>query len=357
MSAQLPFKGLKVIELANVLAGPSVGMFFAELGANVVKIENPRAGGDPTRKWKLPSEDPSSPVSAYYLSVNYGKQVVFLDLTAPPERERFFALLADADVLIVNFRPGDEVKLGLQYETVSRLFPQLIYAHITGYGPNDNRPAFDLILQAESGLMNINGTPESGPLKLPVALIDILAGHQLKEGILTALLQRKQGGKGCHVEVSLADAAFTSLINQGTNYSVAGVDPERKGSLHPNIAPYGETFRLKDGNHIVLAVGTEKQFRKLCEALSLETLLTDEMFSTNTARVQNRRKLAEILSASLAVLDFNTFSGKTNGEVPFARIHSVGEAIESEAGKRNLIGMDAEGHHYRVLRSCVFKIS
>jgi crotonobetainyl-CoA:carnitine CoA-transferase CaiB-like acyl-CoA transferase len=223
-------KHLTVIELASVLAGPAVGMFLAELGAKVIKIENPD-GGDVTRQWKLPSEDGQSEVSAYFSSVNYGKQYQSINLKTTEGKQAVLNLMATADIVLTNFKSGDDIKLGLDYETLNALNPKLIYACITGFGPNDSRTAFDVVLQAEAGLMYMNGAPESGPIKWPVAVIDLMAAHQLKEGILLALLQRERHGLGAKVSVSLYDAAIASLANQATNWLMAGHIPQRLGSL------------------------------------------------------------------------------------------------------------------------------
>ena len=200
-------KNLKVVELASILAGPAVGTFFAELGAQVLKVENKKTAGDITRSWKVAGENPVAAVSAYYASANWGKEVIFADLSNPTEREEIYGHIAEADIVIANFKAGADKKLGMDYDTIRKLNPSIIYAHITGYGENNPRPAFDALLQAETGYMSMNGTADSGPLKMPVAMIDILAAHQLKEGILLALLHRSQSEEGAYVGISLYDAA------------------------------------------------------------------------------------------------------------------------------------------------------
>lgn len=286
-------KKLKVVEVASVLAGPSVGMFFAELGARVIKIENERVGGDVTRNWKLPEEDPTSPVSAYFASINWGKTHVFADIGSPEGQDLLRKELEDADILIMNFKPGDEKKFGLDSDTLKTKYPQLITGHISGYGINDPRPAFDLALQAETGFMSMNGTRESGPLKLPIAIIDMFAAHQLKQGILAALVERSFTGKGAYIHCSLFDAAVAALSNQASNYLTTGHLPSLAGSLNPNIAPYGETLKCKDGNYIVLAVGSDAQFRHLCDYTGMPELYNDPKFSTNRERVNNRDELGK----------------------------------------------------------------
>jgi crotonobetainyl-CoA:carnitine CoA-transferase CaiB-like acyl-CoA transferase len=329
------FKGLKVVELASVLAGPAVGMFFAELGAEVVKIENPLTGGDITRTWRLAGEDPKSVTSAYYLSTNWGKKSLMWDISTESGRDKLSGELAKADLFITNLKPADIVKFGLGYDELTAKFPRLIYASLTGYGESDNRPAFDLVLQAETGFMSMNGTKESGPLKMPVALIDVLAAHQLKEGILTALYLREKSGKGSFVHVSLFDSAMASLANQASNFLVTGKTAELSGSLHPNIAPYGETFQTQDGKSIVLAVGTDAQFARLCEAMEAPHLVSDPRFHTNQSRVKYRGELAACLSGQFANVSSRKMHDKLLGaDVPCAIIRDVGEAVKAPAAER-----------------------
>ncbi|MDX5404626.1 MAG: CoA transferase, partial [Bacteroidota bacterium] len=256
------FRELTVVELASVLAGPSVGMFFAELGARVIKVESP--SGDVTRGWKLPDESPDSNVSAYFSSVNYHKEYVSLDLKDPSDREHLNAILKEADVLIQNWKEGDAEKFGLSAGSLMARFPKLIIADLSGFALETQRVAYDIVLQAETGWLSMTGHPGGGPAKLPVALIDLLAGHQLKEGILAALWQRERTGTGAQVAVSLEESALASLANQASNYLMCGNIPGPMGTAHPNIAPYGEIFRCRDDHPLLLAVGSDVQFQKLC---------------------------------------------------------------------------------------------
>lgn len=358
MSNSSLLAGLKVVELATVLAGPAVGRFFAELGAEVVKLENPHTGGDVTRSWKLPSEPPEHPFSAYYASVNQGKKTVFADLSTPAGQQILHTLLQEADVLLVNFKPGDDAKFGVGYTELAARYPKLIYGHITGYGTENQRTAFDLVLQAETGFMSMNGTPESGPLKMPVALIDVLTAHQLKEGILVALLQRMQHGRGSYVHVSLFDAAVSSLANQAGNWLVAAHNPGLKGSLHPNIAPYGETFCCSDGRYIVIAAGNDRQFAGFCKACQMPNLATEPRFLTNSSRVANRTALA------LLVMPF--FARHTAAEilplleqnqVPAAIIHTVAEVLERPDTAHLIDSQTIEELPARAVRTVVFNLT
>lgn len=343
------FTNLKVIELANVLAGPAVGMFFAELGAKVTKIENSKTGGDVTRSWKLPSEDPQSPVSAYFCSVNWNKEHLFLDLTKKEEREKVHALVKEADIVISNYKTGDDVKLEMDFETLSALNPRLIYGRITGFGDDDTRVAYDLVLQAETGFMSMNGTEESGPVKMPVALIDILAAHQLKEALLIGLLERERTGKGSCFSVSLYDAAIASLANQASNWLMAGQVAQRQGSLHPNIAPYGEVFETLDNRLLVLAVGSDAQFRALCSVLGDEKIAGDPAFSTNALRVKNRTGLAELLAPLIRKFTRDALLAEfTNRGVPAGAIRPVDEVFAQQRAQQ-LVASDADGKRVRTI--------
>ncbi len=350
MKNDKPFEGIKVVELASVLAGPAVGMFFAELGAEVIKIENPLTGGDVTRNWKTPEENNPTELSAYYQSVNWGKEILFLDIASKNGYEEFLKILNDADILIVNFKSGDAEKFKLDYKSLSKIFPKLICGYINGYNENDSRPAFDLVMQAETGFMSMNGTAESGPLKMPVAIIDLMAAHQLKEGILTALYLREKNGKGNSIHVSLFDSAIATLANQASNFLITGNTPQLRGSLHPNIAPYGETFLCADSHYIVLAIGTEKQFLQFCTVIGRPELFANPKFFHNAARVLNRLELEEnirpfflrrVSSQASAILE--------KGGIPFAIVKSVGETLSSNEVKDLLI----EG---KLVRTAIFEI-
>ncbi|MGZ4035848.1 MAG: CaiB/BaiF CoA transferase family protein [Bacteroidia bacterium] len=353
------FKDLKVIELANVLAGPAVGMFFAELGAEVIKIENKNTNGDVTRSWKLPAEDPNSPVSAYYSSVNWNKKNLEVDLKSQSEKQKIYDLIKNADVVISNYNPGDDIKLGMDHETLKKINPELIYAHLTGFGNDSSRTAYDLVLQAETGFMFMNGTAESGPVKMPVALIDVLAAHQLKEGILVALIKKLKTGKGSKVSVSLYDSAIASLANQATNWLMVGQDPQRSGSLHPNIAPYGEIFTTSDGKMIVLAIGNNKQFSQLCKQLKIEEQCSGQKFSSNTDRVKNRNELFKIVQNAI-----KNYSSKElmndfiKNDIPAGLIKSVKEVFENEKAKCLILTENSisSGKSKRV-RTAIFDIN
>lgn len=348
-----PFKGLKVIELASVLAGPAVGMFFAELGADVIKIERP-GFGDVTRKWKLPHENPAERTSAYFAAVNWGKKYKELDIVSEHGKAQLHELLIDADILIVNFKPGDENKLGLNPELLLQKFPKLLIGQITGYGPTNPRPAFDLVLQAETGFMSMNGTPESGPLKMPVAFIDLFCAHQLKEALLIGLLERTNTGKGGLYTVSLYDSAIASLANQASNYLTAAFEPHLQGSLHPNIAPYGETFETKDGHHIVLAVGNDEQFNRLMSAIGLD--FNPDLNGTNATRVKNRSTLFDILNERVKTLHLSEISSLFDAaSVPYGVIKSIPEVLDERSNQHLILTDLVDGKELRRVKSVVYK--
>lgn len=327
------FEDLIVIDCSTVLAGPSVGTFFAELGASVTKVENPGIP-DVTRSWKLASEDKNTSVSAYFSSVNYRKQYLKLDFKNESQRGQLIDLIKKADIFLCNFKKGDAEKFGLSDPYLQSINPKLIIGKISGFGSESDRVAYDLILQAETGFMSMNGTPESGPVKMPVALIDVLAAHQLKEGILTALLNRTKTQKGTVISVSLYDAAIASLANQASNYLMEGHIPKRIGSLHPNIAPYGEIFITKDDKLITFAIGSNKHFQLLCDFLNLSHLPSDPRFSENVERVKNRKALQEIITEIISRYDAAEILEFMHAHfVPAGLIKDLGQVFEDTASQ------------------------
>ncbi len=306
MSDNRPLIGYKVLELASVLAGPSVGMFLAELGADIIKVENLITDGDVTRKWKLPTESPETDVSGYFSSVNWGKRSLAVDISKCEGLDIIYQLAKDSDIILVSYKPGDAEKLKVDYNTFRDINPKTIYAHLTGYGLSNNRAGFDAIIQAECGFTYMNGEPDGPPTKMPVALMDILAAHQLKEAILIALLNLNKTGSGSYIDASLFRAGVSSLANQATNWLVGKTIPERMGSDHPNIVPYGTIFNTSDGKGIVIAVGTEKQFQELCEVIGKPELAKDPRYSSNIMRVRNKASLKKSLQDEIAVNDRDT---------------------------------------------------
>ncbi len=347
-------KDITVIELSTVLAGPAVGTFFAEMGARVIKVENMSTGGDVTRSWKTKDEKQS--VSAYFSSVNHHKEFVDLDLKNAQDLENCKALIKDADIVITNFRDSSAKKLGLDYSSLKNLKEDIILGTIKGFA-HSNRPAYDAVLQAETGFMSMNGQANNPPTKMPVALIDVLAAHQLKEGLLLALIQRGQTGKGCYVSASLEETAIASLANQASNYLMNGIVAQRKGSLHPNIAPYGEILDTKDGRQLILAIGNDSQFENLCDILGLKELNEDERFNKNVKRVKNRIVLLEYLQSGSKQMDFDTlYSACMKQNIPVGEIKTLDQVLQSEAAKDLTIKEIIDGSETLRIQSSVFKI-
>ncbi len=337
MQSNEMFGGLQVMELASVLAGPSVGQFFAELGAEVIKIENLRTHGDVTRTWKGKTEQDGD-ISAYFSAVNWGKKSIALDLSLPSGQEVMQALASRADIVIASYKPGDAKKLGADFQSLSRLNPGLIYGQISGYGSENERVGYDAIIQAEAGFMDMNGEVGGLPLKMPVALVDVLAAHHLKEGLLLALLKKQKTGKGDLVEVSLIQAAVASLANQAANWLVAKSLPKRQGSSHPNIAPYGDHFVSKDGKRVLLAIGSDLQFQKLCKQLNMNELANDPRFANNAARVKNREALCAVMQSGISQVGSRELINLCNDlKIPVGAIQNMREVFEMEEARAVLM--------------------
>ena len=360
MQSKEMFAGLRVLELASVLAGPSVGQFFAELGAEVIKVENPKTGGDVTRSWKSAGET-TDDRSAYFCCCNWGKQSVALDLSQPADLETLKKMVPTMDVVIASYKPGDAEKLGVSYEQLKAINQQLIYGQITGYGRDDVRVGYDAVIQAESGFMDLNGAKDGPPTKMPVALIDVLAAHQLKEGLLLALLHRERTQQGGLVEVSLIQVALSSLANQATNWLVAKKLPTRQGSAHPNIAPYGDVFETKDHKQILLAVGSDRQFEDLMEVLGLSPDGSVRMkpwdldkFSTNQQRVKNRDELNRLLAGKIQEMNSSDLMAALLAKkIPGGLVQNVKEALAMPMAKEIML----EGDGLKGVRNFVGKMS
>ena len=346
---------LIVIDASTVLAGPSVGTFFAELGAKVTKVEHPKHA-DVTRSWKLPQEDPTSAVSAYFSSINYKKTYVRLDLKLEDDRSQFLELIKTADILITNFKKGDAEKFNIEDNVLHALNPRLIIGKINGYGEESDRVAYDLILQAESGFMSMNGTTESGPVKMPVALIDVLSAHHLKEALLLALYEREKTGKGKSTSVSLFDAALSSLTNQASNYLMTGQVPARIGSLHPNIAPYGEIFTTNDGAQITFAIGSDAHFEKLCSVLDLTALAQHPPYASNQQRVANRTALGEKIAERVTTWNSDELLAQLHAlNVPAGKIKPLDEVFNDSKAQALIRSETIDGIETKRVSSVIFK--
>lgn len=351
------FKDLKVIELSSVLAGPLVGTFFAEMGAKVLKIENSLTHGDVTRTWKAKNELETSEYSSYYASANYGKKVVFANLMDGETLRNFYDSIKNTDVLIVNFKHGDAEKFNVDYETLKKINPKLIYGCISGFGEESERVAYDAILQAETGFMSMNGATDAASTKMPVALIDVLASHQLKEGILVALLKRQSSGKGSKVHVSLYDSAIASLVNQASNWLMNGNIAQKLGSAHPNIAPYGDVFTTHDNKEILFAIGSDKHFEILCDILEISDISKNDKFITNQHRVNNRKELIETLQIAIKSWKRDDlYFELIHKKIPVGIINNMQEVFEQENAQKLLLRETVNGVESIRPKTAVFTI-
>jgi crotonobetainyl-CoA:carnitine CoA-transferase CaiB-like acyl-CoA transferase len=335
-----PLAGVRVVDLSRVLAGPYATMTLADLGADVVKIEHP-AGGDETRTWGPPF---AGGESAYFLSVNRGKRSVALDLKEPEGRELALALCARADVVIENFRPGGATRLGLDYEAVRKLRQDVVYCTISGFGAREprHRAGYDFTVQAESGLMAITGEPDGEPMKVGVAIVDVLAGLNAVTAILAALRRRDLTGEGDRVEVSLLDTAFAALVNVAASALLTGEEPDRHGNAHPSIVPY-QPFRAADG-WIAVAAANDGLYTRLCTAIERADLAGDERYATNDARVLNRETLIPELQAMFATRSTDDWERLLLAAgVPVGKIRGVGEALRTAPARTQRVDHPTAG--------------
>ncbi|GGW35633.1 CoA transferase [Gemmobacter lanyuensis] len=331
--SEAPLKGLKVVELARILAGPWVGQTLADLGAEVIKVEAPE--GDDTRRWGPPFIERPRPdggtetVAAYFHAANRGKTSVTCDFSNPEDLARLKELIAGADVVIENFKVGGLRKFGLDYDSLAALNPGLVYASITGFGQNGPRasqPGYDFLIQGMCGIMDLTGDPQGEPQKVGVAWIDIFTGLYGVIAVQAALAERARSGRGQHVDLSLLDSGVAVLANQATNFLLGGVEPRRLGNAHPNIVPY-QVFPAADG-HLIIACGNDRQFASLCRVLGLEDLATDPDFATNPARVAHREELTALLSdVTTTRLRADLIAALEDAGVPGGPINSVSEAL------------------------------
>jgi crotonobetainyl-CoA:carnitine CoA-transferase CaiB-like acyl-CoA transferase len=354
-----PLSNIRVLDLTRILSGPFCTMKLGDMGAEIIKIEQPGTGDD-TRRWgppfikgrRLPTGlsshrvvDDSSSESAYFLSVNRNKKSLTLDLKSKEGKEILKRLIRRSDVMVENFRVGVMEKLGFGYRRVRRMNPRIIYCSISGYGQTSSRshvPSYDLIVQGESGLMDLTGFPDGPPTKVGISLADVAAGTLAFEGILLALLQRQKTGKGQCVDISLLDSLL-SLFAYQSQIALSSDQPAvRKGNRHPTITPY-ETYRTKDG-YINVAVGSEGLWTSFCKAIERQGLLTDRRFATNSRRVENRQALERVLEpvmekkSSAAWIRILSAAG-----IPVGRINSVKDALRTQVVRER--GMIANIRH------------
>jgi crotonobetainyl-CoA:carnitine CoA-transferase CaiB-like acyl-CoA transferase len=349
-----PLKGIRVIELARILAGPWAGQLLADLGADVIKVESP--DGDDTRKWGPPfvmSHDGENLSAAYYHCCNRGKRSIAIDFSRPEGAQTLRELVATADVLIENFKLGGLKKYGLDYESLKAINPRLVYCSITGFGqdgPYAPRAGYDFIIQAMAGMMSITGEPGGEPQKAGVAISDLFTGLYSVIAIQAALRHAETTGEGQHIDMALYDCQISALGNQNLNYLVSGKSPARMGNAHMNIAPY-EVLPVRDG-HIILAVGNDGQFGKFCAVVGLTDLSADPDFATNPARVANRAKLRERIIETLAAWDRDPLLAKLEAAgVPASPINTIGQMFADPQTIARGMRLDLDDGHGNLLPS------
>ena len=353
--ANPPLHGVRVIELARILAGPWAGQLLADLGADVIKIESPD-GGDDTRKWGPPfvtGHDGENLSAAYYHACNRGKRSAAIDFSKPDGAETIRRLVARSDVLIENFKLGGLRKYGLDYESLRKINPKLVYCSITGFGQNgpySPRAGYDFIIQGMSGLMSITGPADGEPQKVGVAVTDLFTGLYSVIAIQAALRHAEATGQGQHIDMALFDSQVAVLANQNLNFLVSGASPVQMGNAHPNIAPY-EVVQAADG-HFILAIGNDSQFQKFCRVVGLDALPLDADFATNAARVANRGRLREKIDEALKPLERAPLLAKLDAAgVPASPINTIGEMFADPQAIARGMRMDLDDGHGNMLPS------
>jgi crotonobetainyl-CoA:carnitine CoA-transferase CaiB-like acyl-CoA transferase len=299
----MALSGIKVLDLSRILAGPSAAQLLGDLGADVVKVEKPEEGDD-TRKWGPPyvrgTSGEETDESAYYLSANRNKRSIAIDIASDAGRALVHRLIAQADILVENYKVGGLARYGLAYEQIKDRYPRLVYCSVTGFGhtgPYASRPGYDFLIQGMGGIMSLTGVPDGEPMKVGVGIADVMTGMYAAVGILAALQHRQRTGEGQHIDISLLDTQVSWLVNAGTNYLTDGKLPTRLGNGHPNIVPY-QVFSTADAP-MILAVGNDAQFRRFCEVAGLDELASDERYATNPMRIRHRTALCELVDKAL----------------------------------------------------------
>ena len=352
--AQAALAGIKVVDLSRVLAGPSATQCLADLGAEVIKIERPETG-DETREWAPPQF--ADGTSAYFATVNRNKQSVTVDISTAAGQDIIKKMVADADVLVENYKVGGLKKYGLDYDSLKTLNPRLVYASLTGFGqtgPDARKPGYDYIIQGQSGLMSITGPEDGLPYKVGVAVVDLFAGLNLVIGIQAALLARAQTGVGQHVDVALLDSAIAMLANVGMNHLATGKVPPRLGNGHPSIVPY-QVFATEGAQHLILACGNDKQFAAVCAVME-QDWIADERFATNPQRVKNRAELVPLMQAVFMSKERDAWLGLFDAaSVPCGPINNIAEAVAMPqvAARKMVVGLNKAEVQMKVLGSPV----
>lgn len=352
--------GLRVLDLSRILAGPTCTQLLGDLGAEVIKIENPATGGDDTRSWgppfvEGPNGEPTD-LSAYFMCANRNKLSVAVDIATAEGQATIRALAAQCDVVIENFKPGGLAKYGLDAESLLSAHPALVYCSISGFGqtgPNASKPGYDLMAQGFGGIMSLTGQPDGEPMKVGVGIADVMCGMYATIGILAALRHRDQTNEGQHIDVALVDSQIAWLINEGVNHLTSGQLPKRRGNGHPNIVPY-QVFACADG-HVIVAVGNDTQFQRFCDFLEVPELATDPLYATNPARLANRDGLlAQIIPLLAARPTADVIAGLEARKVPVGPVQTLDQVFGSDQVKaRDMIATiptaDAKAGEVRVI--------
>ena len=352
-----PLSGVKVLDLSRILAGPTCTQMLGDLGATVLKIENPRSGGDDTRQWGPPyvvdAEGNQSDLSAYFMSANRNKRSVEVDITTSDGQATIRRLAAHADILLENFKPGGLRKYGLDYDSLRKDFPHLVYGSISGYGqtgPNAHKPGYDLMAQGYGGIMSLTGEPDGRPMKVGVGIADVMCGMYACVGILAALRHKEQTGEGQQVDIALVDAQIAWLINEGVATLNTGSAPKRRGNEHPSIVPYG-LYETADG-HVILAVGNDSQFGRFLQFLGLEGLARDPRFATNPARLEHRDALADIIVPAIRQHTTDAvIAAMEERKVPAGPVQTLDQVFASDqvAARKMAIEMQSEAGPVQLL--------
>lgn len=332
---QGPLAGLRVLDMSRILAGPFCTQLLGDLGADIIKVERP-GHGDDTRKWGPPfvtaPDGEVTQESAYYLAANRNKRSIAVDMASAEGAATLRRLAAKCDVVIENFKHGDMARFGLDYQSLSKENPGLVYCSITGFGqtgPNKTRPGYDLLVQGMGGIMSLTGEPDGEPMKVGVGIADVMCGMYAANAIQAALLHREKTGEGQYIDVALFDTQVAWLINEGSNYLNSGEAPKRRGNQHPNIVPY-QVFECADG-HAIVAVGNDDQYRRFCEVIGRPDLGDDPRYETNSDRLANRDELIALIEGAVRKITRDDLvAGIREAGVPGGEIATVPEVFASE---------------------------
>lgn len=355
-----PLAGLFVLDLSRILAGPTATQLLGDMGATVIKVENPKTGGDDTRGWgpnyARNADGTPTDLSAYFMSANRNKRSIAIDISTEEGQDIVRQLAARADIVIENYKPDGLKKYGLDHAAMLDRHPGLVYCSISGFGqtgPNRDQPGYDLMAQGYGGVMSLTGDPDGPPTKVGVGIADVMCGMYACIGILAALRHRDQTGEGQHIDLSLVDAQMAWLINEGVNFLTSGKDPVRRGNAHPNIVPY-DAFATSDG-HMLLAVGNDSQFARFCDAFGMDSVGADPKYRTNLDRIEHRDTLTAEIATTVGALSTAEVIARCNAvKVPAGPIHTVSQALNSEQAQargtvRDVTCDGVQGGHVKLL--------